>query len=73
MALPEAEEEPDPLSPDEIAEMTWNDSTARERAVLCDGYRQFGETFAIDNLTAGADGDEQLAEAMLDVIRDECR
>jgi hypothetical protein len=69
--LPERKDDPPP-SRAELAEQTWDRMSLSEQAAICDGYNQFGESFTVDNLLDGTDGDERMARALLDVVKDEC-
>lgn len=66
------EDEPDPPTRGEVAQQTWDGMGLTDRAAMCDGYRMGGESFVVANLLDGTDDDERMAEALLDVIRNEC-
>lgn len=70
--IPDKEDEPDPPTRSELAEQTWDRMSLSDQAAICDGYNQFGESFTVDNLLDGTGGDERMARALLDVVKDEC-
>lgn len=54
------------------AEQTWDNLSAIDRADVCDGLRFDGEGATLRAIIEGTDGDEELAEALLAVAKDNC-